>query len=62
MVLAEDEFERLILENLDGLYNLARRLTRNPDDARDLVQETALKAVKARDQFRGGNNLHRLSV
>jgi len=53
----EPQFEQLILEHLDGLYNLARWLTRNADDARDLVQETALKALKARDQFRGGTTL-----
>ena len=53
----EPQFDRLILEHLDGLYNLARWLTRNADDAGDLVQETALKALKARDQFRGGTTL-----
>jgi len=53
----EPQFELLIIEHLDRLYNLARWLTRNADDAGDLVQETALKALKARDQFRGGTTL-----
>ncbi len=57
MTTPEPEFERLVLEHLDGLYNLARWLTRNMDEAQDLVQETALKALKARDQFRGGTTL-----
>ncbi|MGH7473617.1 MAG: RNA polymerase sigma factor, partial [Candidatus Methylomirabilales bacterium] len=51
MTTPEPEFERLVLEHLGGLYNLARWLTRNMDEAQDLVQETALKALKARDQF-----------
>lgn len=57
MTIPEPEFERLVLDHLDGLYNLARWLTRNMDEAQDLVQETALKALKARDQFRGGTTL-----
>lgn len=58
MSLPKGEFERMILEQLDGLYNLARWLTRNPDDAQDLVQETVVKALKAREQFRGGTSLN----
>jgi RNA polymerase sigma-70 factor (ECF subfamily) len=57
MTTPESEFERMVIEHLDGLYNLARWLTRNTDEAQDLVQETALKALRARDQFRGGTTL-----
>jgi len=45
------EFEQLALEQLDTLYRLARRLTRNAATAEDLVQETYLRALKGQDGF-----------
>src|SRR5947209_6563928 len=45
------EFERLALEQLDMLYRVAFRLTRNGDRASDLVQETYLRAFRSRDSF-----------
>ncbi|MGH9202098.1 MAG: sigma-70 family RNA polymerase sigma factor, partial [Vicinamibacterales bacterium] len=42
---------------LDGLYRSAMRLTRNTDEAQDLVQDTYLKAIRARDRFTRGTNL-----
>ena len=42
---------------LDQLYGGALRMTRNPQDAEDLVQETYLKAYKAFDRFTPGTNL-----
>lgn len=42
---------------LDQLYGGALRMTRNPQDAEDLVQETYLKAYKAFDSFKPGTNL-----
>ncbi|MHA2788280.1 sigma-70 family RNA polymerase sigma factor [Corynebacterium sp. S7] len=42
---------------LDQLYGGALRMTRNPQDAEDLVQETYLKAFKAFDSFKEGTNL-----
>jgi RNA polymerase sigma-70 factor (ECF subfamily) len=42
---------------LDSLYRTARRLTRSPADAEDLVQETYLKAFRAADRFTPGTNL-----
>ena len=42
---------------LDQLYAAALRMTRNPADAEDLVQETYLKAYAAYDRFQQGTNL-----
>jgi len=39
------------------LYAAAMRMTRNPADAEDLVQETFLKAYRAYDSFTAGTNL-----
>lgn len=39
------------------LYSAALRMTRNPADAEDLVQETYLKAYRAYDRFEAGTNL-----
>jgi RNA polymerase sigma-70 factor (ECF subfamily) len=50
-------FERDVLPYLDQLYAAARRMTRNPADAEDLVQETAAKAYAAFHQFQEGTNL-----
>jgi len=46
-------FEEVILPHLDAAYNLARWLTRNDDDAQDMVQEAYLRAFKFFDDFRG---------
>lgn len=50
-------FERDALPYLDQLYGAALRMTRNPADAEDLVQETFLKAFAAFHQFQAGTNL-----
>ena len=42
---------------LDQLYGGALRMTRNPQDAEDLVQETYLKAFNAFESFKPGTNL-----
>jgi RNA polymerase sigma-70 factor (ECF subfamily) len=50
-------FERDAMPFLDQLYPAALRMTRNPADAEDLVQETYLKAFAAFHQFEEGTNL-----
>ncbi len=50
-------FERDALPYLDQLYAAALRMTRNPADAEDLVQETFVKAFAAFHQFTEGTNL-----
>ena len=42
--LKHQEFEREAIPHMDILYNYALRMTADPDDAHDLVQETYLKA------------------
>jgi RNA polymerase sigma-70 factor (ECF subfamily) len=50
-------FERDALPYLDQLYSAAMRMTRNPADAEDLVQETFAKAYASFHQFQIGTNL-----
>ncbi|MFW0789070.1 sigma-70 family RNA polymerase sigma factor [Gordonia sp. CPCC 205333] len=50
-------FERDALPLLDQMYGAALRMTRNPADAEDLVQETYIKAFSAFKSFREGTNL-----
>jgi RNA polymerase sigma-70 factor (ECF subfamily) len=60
---AEDEaalrarFERDVLPMLSSLYGAALRMTRNPADAEDLVQETYLRAYRGFAGFQEGTNL-----
>ena len=51
------EFEQQALPHMEILYNYALRLTGGPDDARDLLQETFLKAYRFWDKFEQGTNL-----
>lgn len=52
-----DGFSEEVLGHLDGLYSVACKMTRNPTEAEDLVQDTLVKAMRARDQFHAGTNL-----
>lgn len=51
------EFDATTLVYFDALYNVALRLTRNPSEAQDLVQETYLKAHRFFDRFEPGTNI-----
>jgi RNA polymerase sigma-70 factor, ECF subfamily len=50
-------FERDVMPLLNGLYSSALRMTRNPTDAEDLVQETVLRAYRGFAGFQEGTNL-----
>ena len=52
-----ERFEADVLPYLDQLYSAALRMTRNPADAEDLVQETFAKAYASFHQFQQGTNL-----
>jgi RNA polymerase sigma-70 factor, ECF subfamily len=51
------QFADLAMEYMGSLYSAALRMTRNPSDAEDLVQETYLKAYRAFGSFKEGTNL-----
>jgi RNA polymerase sigma-70 factor, ECF subfamily len=52
-----ERFERDVLPTLPSLYGAAMRLTRNPSDAEDLIQETYLRAYRGFAGFQEGTNL-----
>jgi len=52
-----DGFSEECISHLDALYGVACRLTRNPTEAEDLVQDALVKAMRARHQFLVGTNL-----
>ena len=54
---SREVFERDAMEHLDALYRTALRMTRNRQDAEDLVQETYLRAYRSFEQFTPGTNL-----
>lgn len=53
----QTHFADLAMEHMGSLYTAALRMTRNPADAEDLVQETYLKAYRAFGSFQEGTNL-----
>jgi RNA polymerase sigma-70 factor (ECF subfamily) len=52
-----DSFAEECLAQVDAMYGVACRLTRNPNEAEDLVQDALVKAMRARHQFLAGTNL-----
>jgi RNA polymerase sigma-70 factor, ECF subfamily len=57
MVDTQSDLPAAALSHLDGLYNLARWLVRDPVEAEDLVQEAYLHALRGAHQFKPGTNL-----
>lgn len=53
----EQRFKEEALPLLDQLYGAAMKMTRNPPDAQDLLQETFMKAFSAFGSFQEGTNL-----
>ena len=51
------EFESAALEHIDSLFNVGMRMTRNREEAEDLVQETYLKVHRFSHTFKEGSNL-----
>lgn len=51
------QFQNQLVSNHPLLSKFAYQFTRNLEDARDLVQDTMMKAIKYRDQFEDGTNL-----
>jgi RNA polymerase sigma-70 factor (ECF subfamily) len=52
-----EDFEKGVLAQLDSLYRTALRMTNNPQEAEDLVQETMLKAFRFAHTYQPGTNL-----
>ncbi len=55
--MATDTFIEDAVSHMDALHAVACRLTRNPTEAEDLVQDTLVKAMRAKDQFQAGTNM-----
>jgi RNA polymerase sigma-70 factor, ECF subfamily len=54
---ADEDFTAGVLAQLDSLYRTALRMTNNPQEAEDLVQETMLKAFRFSHTYQPGTNL-----
>jgi RNA polymerase sigma-70 factor (ECF subfamily) len=54
---ARREFERIALPLLDNMYGVAMRLTRDPSEAEDLVQDSMVRAYRFWHSFKRGTNI-----
>lgn len=52
----QQDFEDEMLPHLDAIYNFALRLTTDPNDAEDLVQDTIVKAFRFFNSYEKGTN------
>ncbi|WP_169304797.1 sigma-70 family RNA polymerase sigma factor [Chloroherpeton thalassium] len=55
-ILRQVDFQKEAMIHIDSLYNFALRMTGDPEDANDLVQETYMKAYRFFDSFEKGTN------
>ncbi|NQW43224.1 MAG: sigma-70 family RNA polymerase sigma factor [Bacteroidetes bacterium] len=53
----DNSFESLVQNEMQSMKSLAMQLTRNLEDANDLVQETVLKALRFKEKYTEGTNL-----
>ncbi len=53
----DNSFESLVQNEMQSMKSLAMQLTRNLEDANDLVQETVLKALRYKEKYKEGTNL-----
>ena len=53
---SKESLEENLLEHIDSLYNFAYRLTRNREEAEDIVQEASLRGLKSYHKFAEGTN------
>ena len=56
-VAARQEFEQVALPHLDPIYGAALRLTRNPSEGEDLVQDTFVRAYRFWHTFKAGTSI-----
>jgi RNA polymerase sigma-70 factor, ECF subfamily len=54
-MVVDRDFDELILPHFNAAFRLARSFTRNTDDAEDIVQEAAVRAIRYFRTFTGGN-------
>lgn len=52
----QEDFEKEVIPHLDAMYNFALRLTSDPSDAEDLVQDTIVKAYRFFSSYEKGTN------
>jgi len=57
MPLKREDFESQALEHIDALYRGALRMTGNPQNAQDLVQDVYVRAIRFYKQFQPGTNI-----
>lgn len=52
----QEDFEEEMVPHLDAMYNFALRLTSDPNDAKDLVQDSIVKAYRFFNSYEKGTN------